>query len=47
MVFEKSYKTPGIYTEQVATPSQPCRAAVSLKLTTEHGQCFQSFLHAR
>ncbi|XP_020608143.1 protein DEFECTIVE IN EXINE FORMATION 1-like isoform X1 [Orbicella faveolata] len=47
MVFKKSYKSPGIYTEQVIVPSQPCRAAVSLQLTTEHGQCFHSSLHVR
>ncbi|XP_078349801.1 uncharacterized protein LOC144634653 [Oculina patagonica] len=45
-IFKKSYKSPGIYTEQVNVPSQPCRAVVSLQLTTEHGQCFRSSLHA-
>jgi len=47
MAFKKSYKSPGIYTEQVIVPSQPCRATVSLQLTTEHGQCFHSSLHVR
>lgn len=45
VAFKKSYRSPGIYTEQVPTPSQPCRALVTIQLTTQHGQCFQSSLH--
>lgn len=28
-------------------PSQPCRAVITIQLTTQHGQCFHSLLHAR
>ncbi|XP_022800221.1 protein DEFECTIVE IN EXINE FORMATION 1-like isoform X1 [Stylophora pistillata] len=45
LIFKKSYKSPGIYTEQVEVPSKPCRAVLVLKLITEHGQCFQNSLH--
>ncbi|XP_058942673.2 uncharacterized protein [Pocillopora verrucosa] len=46
LIIKKSYKSPGLYTEQVEVPSKPCRAVVSVQLFTEHGQCFQSSLHA-
>jgi len=45
-VFRKSYRYPGVYTELVSAPSQPCRAVVTIRLTTQHGQCFETFYHA-
>lgn len=44
-VFKKSFKFPGVYSELIPTPSQPCRALVTIQLTTEHGQCFKTFFH--
>lgn len=45
VVFKRSYKSPGVYSETVPTPPQPCRALVTILLTTEHKQCFESSLH--
>lgn len=45
VVFKGSYKSPGVYSETVPTPSQPCRALVTILLTTEHKQCFESSFH--
>ena len=47
LIFKKSYKSLRIYTKGITVPSKPCRAVVSVQLLTEHGQCFQSSLHAR
>lgn len=45
VVFKRSYQSPGVYSEPVPTPSQPCRALVTILLTTEHKQCFESSFH--
>ncbi|CAH3161509.1 unnamed protein product [Porites evermanni] len=45
-VFKKGYNVPGVFTEEMNAPSRPCRAVITIQLTTEHGQCFHSLLHA-
>lgn len=45
-VFKKGYNSPGVFTEEMNAPSQPCRAVITIQLTTQHGQCFHSLLHA-